>query len=962
MYAVITYTDVLIFIAILALGSIIMGILIIAQKIYRKNQESVNFEIQSLLTKKYVFNKDITITCSNKKFIKNFFELSQKFKFSQNSLNSVYELLYKRRYIQKLVREIKSNNEFVRIRSITYLSLFKNEKVKQILCEHLNIEQKDHVRILIVNGLKYTLDETVIKHIITSLINSRRYYQSRVIQILRKYIEQSTYDLSQQLNSPLLEVRESFVELALGIYHPNFKKPLIDMLTEIENHYISGNSQLLKYAKKPRIDRLYYQTLTALSNFYEYDLGDIKYLNHIDDNVLKIAVDSIAKKGDFTTIEYLLGFSSQTQRDNIFTDGIKTICEKNKTYYKDIYNLFLKIDSDRKKQIIVGVLSKKMDNLILTIKDAFDFNTLITFAIRSKYSINIINWLNFNKNLVIEDRILEIITPIAKDNYEFYLELNNYLRKDLFSKMGFIYSYVPSKDRPATNPETRKTKWLTLFLFICFISLPIIFVIFNLNLVLNSSFRDIATGYIVSINKSFIAYYMVVNFLYLFFAFISLAEYNTQERLWSIKNEDFLYEDGIISPISILVPAYNEEITIVESIRSLLSLKYPIYEVIVINDGSKDETLQKVIEQFELKRVDYVFDRAIPSMPIRAVYKNKFYSKLTLIDKENGGKADSLNVGINFSQYDYVCGIDADSIIESNGLLRMMSTLLDHDSITLALGGSIVPVNGATVNHGVVEEFTLPKALLAKFQTIEYIRAFNAGRLGFSRMKCFLIVSGAFGLFEKRMLKEVGGYLTATNMRKDTVGEDMELVVRIARKASEEKLRFRIRYVPMARCYTEVPEERKSLFSQRNRWQKGLIDTLSFHRKMIFNPKYGTNGTIAMPYFFLFEMLGPVLEIQIYLSLIVGLVFGIFDPVLLLLLIAVTVGLGMFVTLISIFLQEKYTEPFSVKDTVKLVLYTIVENFGWRQFVSIYRSYGYFTSFKRNHSWGTMKRKGFKKE
>ncbi len=960
MHAVITYIDVLILIAVLAIGSVIMGILIIAQKVYRKSQESINFEIQKLLTEKFIFNKDVNIICRNKRFMKNFFSLSQKFKFSQNSLDAVYQCLFQRKYIKKLTKEINSNKEYIRIRSITYLSLFKNDKIKQVLCERLNIEQKDHVRILIVNGLKYNLDETVIKSIITSLLNSRRYYQSRVIQILKKYIDQSTYDLSQQLNSPLLEVRESFVEIALGVYHPNFEKPLIETLKEIENHYILGKSMLLKHAKKPRIDRLYYQTLTVLSTYYSYDLKNLKYLSHIDDNVVKIAVDSLAKKGDFSTIEYLLGFSSQTQRDSIFTEGISTICERNKTFYKDIYNMFLKSDSNRKKQLIAGVLSKKMDYLILTIKDDLDFKTLIGFMIKSKYSINTINWLNYNKNLEIEDNILKIITPIAKENYEFYLELNNYLRKDLFNKMGFIYSYVPSKDRPITDPETRKTKWLTLFLFISFISLPIIFITFNLNLILNSSFRDIAIGYIVSINRSFVVYYMVVNFLYLLFAFISLAEYNDQERLWSIKNEDFLYEDGVISPISILVPAYNEEISLVDSVRSLLSLKYPIYEVIVINDGSKDNSLQKLIDTYELKRVDYVTDKSIPTMPIKAVYKNKFYSKLTLIDKENGGKADSLNVGINFSQYDYICGIDADSIIESNGLLRMMSTVLDHDSITLALGGSIVPVNGATVNHGVVEKYTLPKSLLAKFQTIEYIRAFNAGRLGFSRMKCFLIVSGAFGLFEKRMLKEVGGYLTATNMRKDTVGEDMELVVRIARKASEANLKYRIQYVPMARCYTEVPEEVKSLFSQRNRWQKGLIDTLSFHRKMIFNRKYGANGTIAMPYFFIFEMLGPVLEIQIYLTLIAGLIFGIFDGVLLLLLATVTIGLGMFVTLISIFLQEKYTEPFSVKDTVKLVLFTIIENFGWRQFVSIYRSIGFFTSFKRSHNWGTMKRKGFK--
>lgn len=961
MYAAITYLQVTYLIIALFLGSIIIGLIIIIQKSTKIRRKKRNFKIQESLTRKFVFNKDVSLTCKTKHFMENFFELSQKFKFSQESLDSVYQCLYKRKYIQKLAKDIHSKNRYKRIKAITYLSLFKNDKVKNILCSRLNLEQEDHVRILIVNGLKYDIDEEVIKKIIASLLNSRRYYQVRVIQILKKYLDQSKYDLSQQLNSPLLEVRETFVEVALEVYHPNFEKPLIDTLNTIEEHYILNNSKLLIHAKRPRIDRLYHQTLTALSKYYFYDLSDLKYLSNIDDEVVEIAVNSLSKKGDFSTIEYFLSFSSQTQRDFIFSKGIQNICEKNKSYYKDLYNLFLDSNSARKKQLIAGVLSTKIDYLILTVKNDNDFSTLITFMIKSKFSINIINWLNFNKNIDIEDRILKIITPIAKENYEFYLELNNYLKKDVFIKMGFIHSYVPGKDRPATDPETQKTKWLTTFLVICLSMIPIIFVAFNFQLIMNSSLTEILTAYVVGLNRAFVAYYLVVNFIYLFFAFISISEYNNQEKLWKIKNEDFLYEDGIISPISILVPAYNEEINIVDSVRSLLSLRYPIYEVIVINDGSKDNTLQNMIDAFELRRVDYVLDNTIATMPIKAVYKNKFYTKLTLIDKDNGGKADSLNVGINFSEYDYVCGIDADSIIESNGLLRMMSTVLDHDSITLALGGSIVPVNGATISHGVVENYSLPKALLAKLQSIEYIRAFNVGRLGFSKLKCFLIVSGAFGLFEKRMLKEVGGYLTASNMRKDTVGEDMELVVRIARKASEEGLNHRIQYVPMARCYTEVPEERKSLLSQRNRWQKGLIDTLSFHRKMIFNKNYGTNGLIAMPYFFIFEMLGPVLEIQIYLTIIIGLIFGIFDGVLLLLLFAVTMVLGMFITLISIFIQEKYAQSFSIKDTFRIIFYTFIENFGWRQFVSVYRSFGYFTSFKREHNWGTMKRKGFKK-
>lgn len=956
-----TYNDVLIIISVLFAGSIIFLILILWQKRHLLVVLEKDKKIQQLLVEKYIFNKEIKINCSTKKYVSNLFILSQKFKFSKDSLDKIYTYLNQKKYIQKLYVNINSNSPYKRARAIAYLALFKNDKTKSILCERLLLEQKENIKILIVNSLKYNIDQKALRCIITSLISSKRYYQERVINILKRYIDQSQHDLSSYFKSPLMEIKEAFVELALNIFHPSFKQPLLDTLNEIEDHYIHHNSNQLKKIQKTRVDRLYYQTLEALSRFYAYDLSNIKYLSNIDNEVVKIAVNSLTRNGDFSTIKYLLTFSSQSQQDSIFTEGINKICDKNKAYYKDLYELFKITKSNREKQLIAGVLSNKIDYIILSIKGRKHFELLINFMIKSRYSINIINWLNSNKDPDIENQMLEIIKPIAEDNYEFYTNLNNYLRRDLFRKLGYVYSFFPGKDKPVTNPETKKTRWLVIFLFVCFLILPVIFFVFNTDILAGSTIREVLTRYIVSINKSFIGYYLVVNFLYLFFAFIAMIEYHRQEKLWRIKNDDFLYEDGILSPISIIVPAYNEEINIIDSLTSLLSLKYPNYEVIVVNDGSKDNTLQKIIDAFELKRVDFTVDNSIATMPIKAVYKNKFYTKLTLIDKENGGKADSLNVGINFSKHDYICGIDADSLIEPNGLLRMMSTVLDHDSITLALGGSIVPINGATVNNGVVEAYRLPKSTLAKFQTIEYIRAFNAGRLGFSNMKCFLIVSGAFGLFEKRMLKEIGGYLTASNMRKDTVGEDMELVVRIARKASERGLTHRIQYVPMARCYTEVPEDRKSLFAQRNRWQKGLIDTLSFHRKMIFNPKYGTNGTIAMPYFFIFEMLGPVLEIQVYLSLLIGFFFGIFDGVLLLLLFAVTMVLGMFATLVSIFLQEKYTEPFTLKDTAKLLFFTMIENFGWRQLVSIYRSIGYFTSFKAKQSWGKMERKGFNK-
>jgi cellulose synthase/poly-beta-1,6-N-acetylglucosamine synthase-like glycosyltransferase len=911
--------------------------------------------------RRYGLNEDVAIRCSIWSYAKNFFILTQKIQLSTISLNEAYNFFLKRKLIQKLIVQINSKSEYKRKRAITYLSLFRNKVTKKALAERLLIEQKENIKILIVNGLKRDIDNSILKNIVTSLINSRRYYQLRVVKLLSKYIDQSEYDLSTYFDSPLIEIKESFIELAMQVYHPTFEKPLLETLKMIENHYIYEDSFMLKNIRKDRTDRLYHQTLTALSTHHNFNLSANKYLASNDFEVCKIAANSLTINNDLKTVMKLASYASQTQKDVIYSNAIHKMCENNKALYIEIYKLFKESKDNRIKYMYAGVLSRKIDYLLLILESDIELNNLLESMINSKYSANLINWLNSNKNKKLEDKVLDIIRPIAEENYEFYLELNNYLEPDIFKKMGYIHTKYPGQVKPTTEPEFRKFRWLLTILLISLLLMPVIYISTNLGFIFSNPFIDSITRYLIKLNIWFIYYYIFVNGLYIFFAIIAIFEYKRQERLWDIKSRDFTYETGIISPISIIVPAYNEELNIVENIRSLLSLEYPLFEVIVVNDGSKDRSLENIIDAFDLRRVDYRADQKIQTRTVKAIYKNKFYSKLTLIDKDNGGKADALNVGINFSQHDYVCGIDADSLIESDGLLRMMATILDHDEITLALGGSIVPSNGSIVDHGMVEKFGLPKSSIARFQAIEYLRAFNTGRLAFAKLKCFLIVSGAFGLFEKRILTEIGGYLSASSFKKNTVGEDMELVVRITKKAAESSLNYRVDYIPMARCYTEVPESMKILKSQRNRWQRGLIETLSFHRDMIMNPQYGPNGLFALPYFFIFEMIAPLLELQIYLTLIIGMIFGIFNSIYILLLLVATCFFGMSLSLVSLLVQEKYSTSLSFKDTMILIFYGIIENFGWRQVISIYRTWGYFSSLKGKHTWGSMTRVGFKK-
>lgn len=956
-----SYQDVLILSIIMAAIALVLILLVFEQKLYLTKMHQKHLTLQSLLSRRYIFMEKVDIRCSNQAYLKNLFILMQRAKLSNYSLAEAYAFLYQKGVIQRWVKRLSSASEYRRKKAVAYLSLFNHKDLIRVLSARLTEEPRYHIKLMIINSLKRHIDKDVFHRIVESLINSKRFYQQRVVKILKKYIHLDDYDLSDYFDSPYLETHEVLSEIAGVIVHPAFEKYLAKTLKDIEHHYAHEDIPYLKNQMSTRVDRLYRQTLSALAGFYGFNLGTHKYLGHYDADVVRIAVDSLVEKGTMDTIKKLASYASMTPRDRIFIDGIIRICDRDHSLYTEVYDYFNTHIDRRKRYLLAAVLSKKIDYLILSVENEDELTSFIRTIVNSGYTVNLINWLNQNKNEDIEKRLIKIITPIAKDNYDFYLEMNSYLDSRIFRRMGFVTLIYPKSQAPEAEPETRKFRWLLTILIVTILSVPLLFILTNLGWIFHSDILTILTAYIVDINLWFIAYYVFINLTYIIFALIAFFEFRKQKHLWDIKSHDYLYEDGIVEPISIIVPAYNESMTIVESIRSLLSLEYPVYEVIVVNDGSKDQTLQTVIDAFELKRADYTNTEVIKTNQVRAIYKNRFYDKLLLVDKDNGGKADALNVGINFSKYEYVCGIDADSIIESDALLKMMSSVLDNDEITLALGGSIVPVNGSIVDHGFVEKYRIPKSFLTRAQTVEYIRAFNTGRLAFSRMKCLLIISGAFGLFEKRTLIKIGGYLSASSFKKKTVGEDMELVVRMTRKATESHLEHRVKYVPMARCYTEVPSKLGILLHQRNRWQRGLIETLSFHRSMILNPGYGSRGLLGMPYFFLFEMIAPLLELQIYASLLIGLIFGIFNGVFLLLLMSVTVLLGIILSMTSLLVQERYAHPLSVKDTLVMIFFAIIENFGWRQFINIYRSMGFFSSLKGRSSWGTMSRTGFNK-
>ncbi|MCQ5365684.1 glycosyltransferase [Anoxybacillus salavatliensis] len=442
---------------------------------------------------------------------------------------------------------------------------------------------------------------------------------------------------------------------------------------------------------------------------------------------------------------------------------------------------------------------------------------------------------------------------------------------------------------------------------------------------------------------------------YTFLLVVSLIQLRRMYELDEWEPYEEMLDVSYTKPISILVPAYNEEAGILATVRSLLSIEYPEYEIVVINDGSTDDTLERLKKDFDLIPIRRVIREQLKTKRVRAVYRSRKFSHLFVIDKENGGKADALNAGINFSTYPYVCSMDGDSVIERRAFLKVMKPIVDSDEDVIASGGSVRIANGCDIEKGEVVRIGLSRHPLVIMQVIEYLRAFLMGRIGLSRHNLLLIVSGAFGAFSKQWVIRAGGYA-------HTVGEDMELVVRLHRLIKETKANKKIVYVPDPVCWTEAPESMTDLRKQRRRWHRGLFESLWLHRRMWFNPRYGSIGLVSMPYFLLIEFLGPVIELFGYILMIVSLILGDVYIEFAILLFLISVLYGSIFSMAAVLLEEWTVRKFSsVSDVVYLFFYSFTETLWYRPLTVLWRCEGIIDVLLKRKGWGKMKRKGVSK-
>lgn len=404
-------------------------------------------------------------------------------------------------------------------------------------------------------------------------------------------------------------------------------------------------------------------------------------------------------------------------------------------------------------------------------------------------------------------------------------------------------------------------------------------------------------------------------------------------------------------PVSIVIPAYNEAAGIVEAIRSMSIVGYPRFEIVVANDGSTDQTLERLIDAFELELVQIPYRPDLDTSAIRGIYRGRGTVDITVIDKENGGRADALNAGLNAARYPYALCTDADVILDAQCLVRSMQRIVEDRDRTIVVGGNIRPLNGSKVELGHMVEASVPKRLIPRMQVLEYVRTFLATRPAWAKIGALPLVSGAFGVWKRSAVMAVGGF---TNGH---MGEDMDLTMRMHRYHIDNNIPYRMVYEPSAVIWTEVPETAKVLRRQRIRWHRGLMTAIRDFRGMTFNPHYGRVGMITWAAMFLFEYLAPILEFIGWFVIPIAWLAGALNTSSLVLLMLIAFGMGLMNSLVALMLDESYGYFNSTRDTSRLLVMAIIENFGFRQMTVAWRIRALFGG-RSVKGWGNMERRG----
>lgn len=873
-----------------------------------------------------------------------YISLASELRLSETRRTYITDILLDSHLSSMYRKRLRSRFYLKRCEAAFHLMFLPSKENQEALLTQLKLERNKVASLYLITALARQGVKKAIGPAVKKLSGMHVWYAQRIHAVLFTYGRNLLKFLIPRMNNNRLYMQRLVCQFA-------YEYPSEKLLPALIDKAKGSNRNIRKLALK------------ALLAHYPQQLID-EFSSAEDLITLSYVIRAYGKIPKVEHIQSILRYSRKTRLHPFMVHALGQIGFANHRILDEILSLFMRARRKIDRELLAQVLSNRADYYLARIDTSMheQVTALIRELAATKHVSAVLDFLNRNHDRNIEVLITDTLKKISVRSPNLRRQMHQYLRPEILERCDCGKAeQKPPAAKPHNEPPQRLKLAVILTLVITLTPVALFFTEFQH--VIGMSWARIGRLYVVRFNYLLMFYSLAINGIYLTIGLISLRAGRIQSRFSKIKDKQFLFTKGVLPSISIIAPAYNEQANIIESTNSLLNQHYPDYELIVVNDGSKDQTLETLINYFELEKQDKLVTQRLKTRKLRGVYINRDFPNLIVVDKENGGKADSLNLGLNIANKEFFCGIDADSLLEPDSLLKAIAVMIDSPTESIAAGGNIFPINGCEVDNGNLETVTLPQKFLPRLQSLEYIRAFMTGRLGWAHLNSLLIISGAFGIFDRKLTIRTGGYLTKSGkFHKDTVGEDMELVVRLSRHMKEKKLPYSVDYAFDANCWTEVPETMKVLHRQRDRWHRGLIDIMLFHRRLIGNPRYGRLGMIGMLYYFLFEFIGPFIEIQGLFMVGISALIGVLNPTIALLLFSTTIAFGVLVSASSVMIAEFNHQVYSPKDVRRLLWMAVIENFGVRQLISFWRIQGFFSAMKQSKGWGAQTRTGFKKQ
>lgn len=872
-----------------------------------------------------------------------FILLLQNMDPGETEKKNVVAFLRDRKLDKFFIKQTHSPNSYRRGRAAHYLGYIGGDGAVEALKKQLENEKKENLKLYQIYALCLLGDTESIPTVIAAIYGTSNLFIRRTAGILSafpSFLITLFYKMSDKKNPEFIRLMTEIARIVPFRIFPQF-------LAEV-----FMNPAYPEDVRKTAFE--------CLMESYPEFLDPAGFIDYENSEFERIAINALGKKPEKRNADILLKKAEDSSNAEYIFSALASMIRLSDTLFFYIIDLFNKETNAKKQHFLARVLSVRFEYFLPGLSESDHKNDLIIEElIESGKTSDLIFFMNENSDAGIENRLVSIIhNELLSGNESVHEEFQINLKETVLQKLGLEPLPQPGNDGTGRKEKIRRLPLSVLLAGI--IIVPVLFFISIYNSLPSVSVENVSAVYINKFLLGFGYYALVLDVFYFILAFLSFTGSIKERNVFSLKTESFLFLPHIMPSVSILTPAFCEQETIIESVESLLNIKYPDSEIIVINDGSTDKTLDVLISHFDLKKTDVVYRQTLQTKKIRGIYKNKFIPELTVIDKVNGGKADSLNAGVNFASKEYVLGTDSDCILERDSLLKLTAPFIDEPNIVIASGGAIVPANGCAVENGAITECHIPGGSIPKLQTLEYFRAFMTGRLGWSKLKTLMIISGAFGLFRKEQVSEVRGYLTSEEKyAKDTVGEDMEILIRLVRNSKERRIPYSILYSSQAVCWTEIPDSLKILKRQRDRWQRGLIDILLFHHRMFFNPKYGSHGVFGFPYYLIVEIIGPWFQLFSMILFAAGIVTRIISTDIFLFILASDFIVGFALTVLSLLTGNAGRHIFSVREQIELILYSFLEAVGFRFIISFFRITGYISALRNVSGWNKFGRKGF---